>query len=365
MNSIEYLGSILASHRDRLASLIQGNEQVLFRICERWEDRINEAADLPDRDAFNTAFPQFTKLPLELRRRIWQYVIAVPRVVEFDQGPGDTGSVRYKYTPRSPPLFNTCIEARNEIIDTVSSVGAVLRRFGAAKPWRGFFPMQHIAYLRDLDFEQSGRGCLATMREWQNPEKFKHIEALVVNQDVLVSTLHKPASVIRKSFADLRVLVVLIQDTEDIKEKRIKYDPWLDFESDVELWRSYESDENLTRRRDMVQACNPPFKKVSKNMAYAVYVQEQWERSFGVEKLGYKTWRPPKVLVRGFEASSAIATTGRDTYQSDSDSDSDSDLEGDDDIEEQQGIQQMCIEPDAYSRRVVSMKTGKDRHLLI
>ena len=80
---------------------------------------------------FNTdpTFPQFWKLPPEIRTTIWRMSLGEPRVVDTDWGVPPDWSKFYKSVPDAGPLLHVNREARAEALNLgIIGVPDVLRK---------------------------------------------------------------------------------------------------------------------------------------------------------------------------------------------------------------------------------------------
>ncbi|TVY47940.1 hypothetical protein LCER1_G009375 [Lachnellula cervina] len=67
-------------------------------------------------DEIITEFPQFTKLPVELRLKIWGY--AAPEPMTVLQRPSRKSDGRFTYRRKPPAVLHACRESRLEYLDT-------------------------------------------------------------------------------------------------------------------------------------------------------------------------------------------------------------------------------------------------------
>jgi hypothetical protein len=259
-------------------------------------------------------FPLFSKLPVEVRQKIWTCAIQGPRIVELE-AMEEGGKLQYR--PKNPPpLLQTCVESRMEALRCHNSERErnKVNEVASAKWIRYDYDIVHI---RNLDFSlpeggymrpghnaarsrRAGRyhghaGSAAANNGWERrPACFEHIEALAVSRDVLrmsdMRTNYPYESVIRHFFPKLRVLIVLIDDEFDIGEI------WA---NDSSAFDHYEGDPDS--RSLFVNHSTGPFRSVKLNKTYEQQIYE--EMSDLLIKEAGAHWRsdylPPWVKVMG------------------------------------------------------------------
>lgn len=239
---------------------------------------------------FITLFP---RLPPEIRIRIWQHAISVPRIVEakFNK------DWRYRST-ELPALLFCNKESRQECLKAYS-IGS------KAGTWIRFD--WDILYLKQLDFSQDGRGFAkrTSVLWWDSqdenevsdiwigrPRDFEKVQALAINREVLTQSTIDYQCVIRHFFPRLKLLVVLVDDEVTINAAwKIRNDKFEVYEDD---WRE------SFPRWDFTRASTGPFSPVSPmNMRYEKYIEAEMGSRFEKEERDYEDYTAPYFCVRG------------------------------------------------------------------
>jgi hypothetical protein len=180
-------------------------------------------------------FTLFPQLPPEIRIRIWQHTISVPRIVKVKFNKD------WEYKSAEVPAPLSCNrEARQECLRaySIGSNGSAWFRFD----W-------DILYLKQLDFSEDRRGfakCSSILWFDQDrdevsdlwtgrPRNFEKVQALAINREVLTQSTNDYQFVIRHFFPRLKLLVVLVDDEIPISTAwKIRNDRFEVYEDD---WR--------------------------------------------------------------------------------------------------------------------------------
>jgi hypothetical protein len=237
-------------------------------------------------------FTLFPQLPPEIRIRIWQHAISVPRIVEVKFNKD------WQYKSKPPALLLCNKESRQECLKAYSmgSNGSAWLRFD----W-------DILYLKQLDFSQDGRGfAKRSSTLWWDPQDeddvsdiwigrprdFEKIQSLAINREVLTQSTNDYQCVIRHFFPRLKLLVVLVDDGVPINAAwKIRNDKFGVYEDD---WRE------SFPRWDFTRASTGPFSTVSSvNMRYEKYIEAEMGKRFEKEEDYYDDYTTPFFCVRG------------------------------------------------------------------
>ena len=237
-------------------------------------------------------FTLFPQLPPEIRIRIWQHAVSVPRIVEVKFNKD------WQYKSRPPALLSSNRESRQECLKAYS-VG------GSGGAWFRFD--WDILYLKQLDFSQDGKSF--TKRSsvpcgdprdggdvsdiWTGrPRGFDEVQALAINREVLTQSTNDYQCVIRHFFPHLKLLIVLVDDEVTINAAwNIRNDKFEVYEDD---WRE------SFPRWDFMRASTGPFSTVSPvNRPYEKYIEAEMGKRFEKEEEDYNDYTAPFFCVRG------------------------------------------------------------------
>ncbi|KIM93136.1 hypothetical protein OIDMADRAFT_61922 [Oidiodendron maius Zn] len=238
-------------------------------------------------------FMPFPRLPPEIRVRIWQHAISVPRIVEVKFNKD------WHYRSTELPALLLCNkESRQECLMaySIGSNGGAWIRFD----W-------DILYLKQLDFSKDGKGfTTGSSILWSDPSDgdedsdiwigrprdFEKVQALAINREVLTQSTNDYECVIRHFFPRLELLIVLVDDGITINAAwKIQNDKFEVYEDD---WRE------SFPRWDFTRSSTGPFSTVSPaNMRYEKYIEAEMEKRFKKEERNYEDYTVPFFCVRG------------------------------------------------------------------
>jgi hypothetical protein len=306
-----------AELNEAMASVYDWEERVLPKRSAKLIHALlknAERAECPGIPVSWRNFPLFSKLPVEVRQKIWTCAIQGPRIVELE-AMEEGGKLQYR--PKNPPpLLQTCVESRMEALRCHKSERErnKVNEVASAKWIRYDYDIVHI---RNLDFSLPEGGyvrpghnaarsrrvgryhghtdSVAANNGWERrPACFEHIEALAVSRDVLrlsdMRTNYPYESVIRHFFPKLRVLIVLIDDDFDIREI---------WENGSSAFDHYEGDPDSRSR--FVNHSTGPFRSVKLNKTYEQQIYEEMSDLLVREASDHwkSDYLPPWVKVMG------------------------------------------------------------------
>ncbi|PMD42034.1 hypothetical protein L207DRAFT_510343 [Hyaloscypha variabilis F] len=276
------------------------------------------------------SFELFPKLPPEIRLKIWQHAISVPRIVDFEKIPSIDGRYtksngayydgrwRYRNT-LPPPLLSTNCESRREALKAYKNYenfDDITTSIGGPEWFRYDWDILH---LKDMSFSERGKGFadpgFDRIRRWDQqdcrwttwepedgtekwlgaPDSFEKVQALAINRELFFSTHDDCECIIRHFFPDLRMLIILIDDGIGEIEKI-----WGIQDGD---FGPYEDDwGDFCPRWAFAMASTGPFTDVGvDNILYADYIDRDLERRFKKEEEDYEdeSYLSPLIMVMG------------------------------------------------------------------
>lgn len=286
----------------------------------RWAEDIRKEMNSNVKDAWNEsmsssscAFPQFSQLPIELRLRVRQYCLRVPRIVElgrcFNTRPNTDSVQPFQYGNRPvPPLLHTCAESRSEAKAFYHGSECYVKSSSEdTTPYvnRTRFSNNFVRYdydiihLRNLDFSKDAAGYAnpsfvphqvldeedepdeddededdSIYDRWKGrPSMFEHVRILCLSRETMIP--YWDSSLIHHFFPRLLLLVILIDDNIVINPPSAKdflatpclYDP----ETHYYLVKHnvYEMNFHKRPRSLFPRTCTGPFTEPVSNTKYA------------------------------------------------------------------------------------------------
>jgi hypothetical protein len=242
-------------------------------------------------------FTLFPKLPPEIRFKIWQCAISVPRIIE----PAFDKHWHFKKT-HPPPLLSSCAESRRECLKAYETTSSI-----AGPAWIRFD--WDILYLKHLNFSEgfAQPNFQVSIKRWDSqdeevsdesnkwigkPRFFEKVHTLAINREVLTQTWDDYECIIRHFFPHLKLLVVLIDDGIMIDEV------WDIKNNDFE---AYEGDwGEFPPRWEFTRGSTGPFTVIfTENMRYKEYIEIQMEKHFKREEEDYEDYITLALCVMG------------------------------------------------------------------
>ncbi|TVY82915.1 hypothetical protein LSUE1_G001893 [Lachnellula suecica] len=266
-------------------------------------------------------FTLFSSLPVELRVKVWQHAISVPRIVGMEKVPCweheslNSGrsyfADRWHYRIRNPPpLLSTCVESRREALKAYQTHDN-LNAPKSNPPWIRYD--YDILHLKARRWDEQGQQVAHMwseydVRGWNYPggnvsdghyspkrECFKKVEAMAINRELFSGTTNDYVEVlVRRTFPNLKLLIILIDDEIDIETA------WEIKNHSFSPYEIPEANPGFVRRWAFTAASTGPFTLVSsQNSWYRYDVEYKMHRYFTREKVRIKSFVPPYVVVMG------------------------------------------------------------------